>query len=372
MPRIDAVVNCPLLDSFRVRQVAGMFDLSLADTFGETYSAEVPSLEEDWDIGVIVGPSGSGKTSIARRAFGDAFYEVGEWPNDRAVVDGFGERSIKDITSTLTVVGFSSPPGWVKPYQVLSNGERFRCDLAKALLSDTRLVVFDEFTSVVDRTVACVGSAAVAKAVRSGRVKKRFVAVSCHYDIIEWLQPDWVLDMATRSLQRGCLHCRPNITIEIFRCRTSAWKLFARHHYLSSVLPSSATCFLGTWDDTPVAFVAVLPLVGHKKRDRISRVVTLPDFQGIGIGGGVLNAVASLRVQSGRRVNITTSHPGMMSHLKRSPLWRCVAVRKWGFRRHGLMKSSTTSWGRSVVSFEFSPSLRTTKASPSPGMGPRV
>ena len=47
-------------------------------------------------------------------------------------IDGLGERPIKEITGLFTAVGFSSPPSWVKPYQVLSNGEQFRCDLARA------------------------------------------------------------------------------------------------------------------------------------------------------------------------------------------------------------------------------------------------
>ena len=55
------------------------------------------------------------------------------WPADRAVVDGFGDLSIRDITGLFTAVGFSSPPSWIKPYSVLSGGERFRCDLARAL-----------------------------------------------------------------------------------------------------------------------------------------------------------------------------------------------------------------------------------------------
>ena len=116
-------------------------------------------------------------------------------------IDGFSAGSIKDITAVLTAVGFSSPPSWIKPYRVLSSGERFRCDLARAILEGGDLVVFDEFTSVVDRTVARIGSAAVAKAVR--RMGRRFVAISCHYDIAAWLEPDWVLDMQSRRPRSG-------------------------------------------------------------------------------------------------------------------------------------------------------------------------
>src|SRR5207237_6767359 len=87
MPRVEVTVNCPVYDSFRVRQVAGMFDLPLGETASEHFSAEVPDLSEPWQIGLIVGPSGGGKTNVARHTFGDAMYSGAEWPTDRAVID---------------------------------------------------------------------------------------------------------------------------------------------------------------------------------------------------------------------------------------------------------------------------------------------
>ena len=152
-----------MFDSFRVQQVGGMFDVPLAQRASQRFQVEVPEgiLENDectndegrmrnarqflrhssfvhssfppWQIGLIVGPSGSGKSTIARAMFGDRVYRPREWPPDRAVIDGLGQRPIKEITRLFTAVGFSSPPSWVKPYSVLSNGEQFRCDLARAL-----------------------------------------------------------------------------------------------------------------------------------------------------------------------------------------------------------------------------------------------
>lgn len=73
---------------------------------------------------------------------------------------------MQDVCKTLNSVGFSSPPSWLKPYAVLSNGEKMRCDLARVILSEKELFVFDEFTSVVDRNVAEIGSLAMQKAIR--------------------------------------------------------------------------------------------------------------------------------------------------------------------------------------------------------------
>ena len=124
------------------------------------------------------------------------------------------------------------------------------------------------------------------------------MAVTCHYDVTEWLAPDWVIDMATAQFSRRRLR-RPPIELEIFRCRRSAWRLFANHHYLSGALAPSPRCFLALWHGEPVAFCATLTLIGRKNRWRISRIVTLPDYQGIGIGTAVAEAVAELHRREG-------------------------------------------------------------------------
>lgn len=324
MPTFDVVAEAPIRKSFRVQQVAGMFDLSLGKTARVEFRAEVPSIDEDWQIGVIVGPSGSGKSTIARHVYGDALCGAEPWPADRAVVDGFGDHSIKDVTHALTAVGFSSPPSWVKPYAVLSNGEKFRCDLARALLSDRPTVVFDEFTSVVDRTVAKIGSAAVSKAIRKGRIARKFVAVTCHYDIVKWLEPDWVLDMASGRLARGRLR-RPEIRLEIAPVFHPAWHLFRRHHYLNTALSVAAQCFCAFIGDEPVAFSAWIHAMTRGRRDgdmREHRTVVLPDFQGVGIGNRLSEYCASIWTGLGGRAFSTTSHPAMIRYRSQSPLWR--------------------------------------------------
>jgi energy-coupling factor transporter ATP-binding protein EcfA2 len=353
MPRLDVTVSCPVFDSFRVRQVAGMFDVPVGRRAVERFSVEAPDLDAPWRIGLIVGPSGSGKSTVARRLFGETLRRAGPWPDDRAVVDGFPDRPVKEILAALTAVGFSSPPSWIKPYHALSTGQRFRCDLARALLTGGPVVAFDEFTSVVDRNVARIVSAAISKGVRGGTIACRFVAVTCHYDVTEWLAPDWVLDMATGAVSRRRLR-RPPIELAVVRCGRGAWRLFARHHYLSGAVSPAARCYLGLWRGEPVAFCATLPLVGRRKRRRITRIVTLPDYQGVGIGTAVMEAVADLHREEGLRINITASHPGVIAHCRRSPRWRAVSVKKRGASpADHLAPGYRTSAGRAVVSFEY-------------------
>jgi GNAT superfamily N-acetyltransferase len=360
MPCVEVKVECPVFDSFRVQQVAGMFDVPITQRVSEQFRVELPPLDGPegvpWQIGLIVGPSGSGKSTIAREIFGQRLCRQQEWPRDRAVIDGLGDRPIKEITGLFTAVGFSSPPSWIKPYHVLSGGERFRCDLARALASlrtEADVIAFDEFTSVVDRDVARICAAAIAKGIRGGRIAGRFVAVTCHYDVTEWLTPDWVIDMATCTFQRRCLR-RPPIELQLFRCRRSAWAMFKRHHYLSGSLSTAARYFLALWRANPVAFCATISLIGRKRRWRISRIVTLPDYQGIGIGMAVAEAVAELHRREGHRINVTASHPALIAHCRRSPRWRAVNVKKTGTpNTDRFIRGYRGSAGRAVVSFEY-------------------
>jgi phage terminase large subunit-like protein len=103
-----------------VQQVAGMFDVHLAEEQVERFTAEIPALDEPWEIGLVVGPSGSGKSTIARAQWPAEYTVARSWPHDRAAIDGFSTGTIKDVTGMLTAVGFSSPPHWIKPYHVLS------------------------------------------------------------------------------------------------------------------------------------------------------------------------------------------------------------------------------------------------------------
>jgi GNAT superfamily N-acetyltransferase len=171
--------------------------------------------------------------------------------------------------------------------------------------------------------------------------------------VTDWLQPDWIIDMATSTYHGRCLR-RPSIQLEIIRCSREAWKLFARHHYLSGQLNPVAQCHLALWNGVPTAFCATLPLIGHKNRRRITRLVTLPDYQGIGIGMALAESVADTNRREGYRLNITASHPAVIAHCRDSEKWRTISVKKTGSAQNPrIVNNYRASTGRAVVSFEY-------------------
>lgn len=189
MPSFNIIKTSNPDKTYRVSSVLSAFDLDI-EKVKEHFEGSIDVEGKEWNIGLIVGSSGSGKSTIAKEVFSDSYIFEQSYSAKSVIDDMPKDKSIKDITKAFTSVGFASPPSWLKPYSVLSNGEKMRCDLAKSILEEKDLIVFDEFTSVVNREVAKTGSYAISKAIR--KLNKKFIAVSCHSDIIDWLEPDWI------------------------------------------------------------------------------------------------------------------------------------------------------------------------------------
>lgn len=147
---------------------------------------ELPTkLPKSFNIGVIYGSSGSGKSTLLQ-SFGNPSSH--SWSGDKAIVSHFD--SPDDGINKLSAVGLNTIPTWYKPYDVLSNGEKFRADLSRSIRDNA---VIDEFTSVVDRNVAKAASVALSKYIKNNNIKN-VVLATCHEDILDWLEPDWVIN----------------------------------------------------------------------------------------------------------------------------------------------------------------------------------
>jgi GNAT superfamily N-acetyltransferase len=395
-------------DTFRVQQVVGMFDLPLQHASRLDLEVELPAADEPWTIGAIVGPSGSGKTTIARAAFGIQPCRR-RWPRNRAVIDAFGGLPIRRLLALLAAVGLNSPPAWLRPYHLLSTGEKFRCDLAWRLrrfvnplpsgeggsrsepgegraaddslsrststtltpalsqMEIEKVLVIDEFTAHLDRDTARSVSCAVARFLRHRRTgfqpvmdgletrPTRFVAVTCHEDILPWLAPDWVLRLPNGNLDRGPF-VAPPLPLRFARADRRVWAEFRPHHYLSGQLARGVTCYVALWSGRPAAFCAVLGQIGHRGRKRITRLVTLPQFQGLGIGLRLAEHVCRSECRRGFRVSIATSHPSVIAACRNSPRWRYLGIKRCGGTPQRIGRRRLRgSTGRIVAAFEYKP-----------------
>lgn len=354
MPPFNIEIRCRVEPSFRVAQIEGMFGLSAVAAGTTRLAVDVPSLHEDWTIGTIVGPSGSGKTSIAKAAFAEAVRETREWPERAAMIDGLPPRPIRETLAALLAVGLGDVPAWLRPYRVLSGGQQFRADLAAALLEERALIVLDEFTGRLDRTAAKFASLALGKALRRGTFGKRLVAVSCHDDIVDWLNPDWVVDLKTGTCHWRTLR-EAQINIEIVRARPDVWRSFAAHHYLGGGHLPVAQFYAAQWQGEPVAVAALVGLWGKRGHKRVARLVTLPDHQGASLGTRLLDGVARLEHQAGFTLHITASHPAIVRHCERSPHWRRGRIYPIGREDHQPKRGHRVqaSFGRPTVSYQF-------------------
>ena len=303
------------------------FDLSVGDV-AEVHIPNNLNLSTlgDWNIGVICGASGSGKSTILH-SLGE-IKEV-EFDNNKPLISNFSPMTPQEASQILCAMGLASVPTWIRPYSSLSNGEKYRAEVAKRISSESvgGIILVDEYTSVVDRNVAKSMSNALQKYIR--KEKKQIILATCHYDILEWLQPDWIYDLNKGgALEKGdCLRQRPQISLSVYRTTYDTWNIFKKHHYMTEEMNKSASCFVFLWDKQIVAFVGVLPQPSgyFDKAVRGSRTVVLPDFQGLGIGSKVTDFVASIYKQAGYRYFTKTVNPRLGEYRNHSGKWKTTS-----------------------------------------------
>lgn len=329
--KLTVAHTCTDFRSYRAERVKSLFNCESGASFD--LEADLPLEGRAWKVGAIVGPSGSGKSSLGA-ALGTVYSPA--WPSHAPIIDAIApDGDFNAATSALAAVGLGSVPAWLRPHHVLSNGEQFRANLARLVAERPMgLTVLDEFTSVVDRQIAKVGAAAFAKAWKRG--PGQVVALSCHYDVLDWLQPDWVFDTATGKFSGDCLWRRPPLSLVIRRVPGSLWSHFEPHHYLKLPAMVCSQNYAGFIDGQPVAHVAFSPKFECGRYMRACRLVIMPEWQGIGVGlrflEGCCRAMLKGRNKWGRKCFsfFHTSHPGLVAALRGRAGWLHISSTLYG------------------------------------------
>lgn len=323
-------------ESYRAARVKSLFNAES----GCNFDLEIDNvdLSGEWSIGAVVGASGSGKTSIGKIIFGEnKIVDLSHgWNADRPIIEDIAPYGKFDsVAAALASVGLGDVPAWLRPFGVLSNGEQFRAGLARLICEKPHEIVIDEFTSVVDRQIAKIGSQAFQKSWRRENPGGKVVILSPHYDILDWLQPDWVIDTNKKTFERGKLRQRPKIGLEIRKVNGSFWRYFEPHYYLKLPRPVAPEYFIGTVDGELVCHLAVCPMFNNGYY-RATRLVTMPEWQGAGVGTRFLNAVGQYHLEGngrcGRKLPMLfhTSHPQLCAALRRSDKWEQTSAMLYG------------------------------------------
>lgn len=279
-----------------------------------------------WNIGVICGASGSGKSTILKHLAHKNGSDIARpsFDNNKTLISNFDTMTPKDATMLLSQMGLASVPTWIRPFNVLSNGEQYRASLAKAVsdAKDGEIIFVDEYTSVVDRNVAMSMSNALQKYIR--KHNKKIILATCHYDIFEWLMPDWIYDLNKGgALEKGDYLRRPQIELQVYRTTCNTWDRFKKYHYMTAELNEAATCFVFTWNNKLVAFESILPLPNgsYKNAYREHRLVVLPDFQGLGLGIKISEWCGGILLNDGKTFYTKTVNPALGIYRQNSANW---------------------------------------------------
>ena len=354
MQTFDVVKQTKLINTTRMLQVAASFDVPVIEKseFHLICDLDIDLKNDDWNIGMIVGPSGCGKSTILREIVPDIWEP--KYSKSKSVVDEISDvYEVREITQAFASVGFNTIPAWFRPYEVLSNGERFRVDVARRILEtpSESIIAVDEFTSVVDRQVASIASHAIQKYVRAG--ERKMIVASCHYDVIDWLQPDWILEPASNKFARRRLRRRPSLEGEIRQVKHGMWKYFAPYHYMNADLNRGAKCFALFIDDIPASFAGVVNRLHPKVRDlrAISRLVTHPDYQGIGLAMILADSLGAAYKHRRVRLRMNMTHPALIRTVYKSPCWKMI--KRSGIFNDNNRKRGFNFGGRACAVFEY-------------------
>lgn len=349
--------------SFRCQKAADSLDINAKEKSVHELSVDA-DLETPFNIGLIVGASGSGKTTLAKQIFGNDVFGF-ECDLSKPVIEQFpDEYDYNDCAKMLSGIGLTAVPCWIRPMYTLSNGQQARA-IAALQMATMDVFVVDEWTSVVDRTVAKAMSNCLQKFARKNN--KTVIALSCHYDVFEWLNPDWVIDCnkqeytERRSLWQD-YERQEKLEFTIRECDKSTWRYFSKYHYLSSKLAGGKQYFYGLFHGSEqIGFIAYSNYVPHRKNTvmqmHFNRVVIHPDYVGLGLGEYFINYTAI--IVKGKGCDVRSKFSSVPTHkiLQRSPdLWRLVNVqRQMNVKATGTLsnRKSTNAFRSKVKTYSY-------------------
>ncbi len=119
----------------------------------------------------------------------------------------------------------------------------------------------------------------------------------------------------------------PEQVIRVKHNERHLWELFHPHHYMSDSLASGASFYTfylyKDGKETLVACCGVIPQISKNPSRRITRFVILPEYQGLGLTGPILDTISQYYYNQvpSIKMYIVTFHKRLGNHLENSDNW---------------------------------------------------
>lgn len=185
----------------RVLEIAEAFGIGLEDKEFVVFD----NLElqiNDGDIVYINGQSGGGKSVLLRELAAQMEQRL-SLVNldditfaDKPLIDQIG-KDTNDAIRLLATAGINDAYLYVRKPSELSDGQRYRFRLAKAIETGAQVWVADEFLAVLDRTSAKVIAFSLQKTAR--RMGATVLVATTHTDMVDDLYPDLRIEKRYRE-----------------------------------------------------------------------------------------------------------------------------------------------------------------------------
>lgn len=295
--KVEVILESPINTSFRCKMACDSLDIDQKKKSIHHLKIDGINIPSNWNVGLIYGASGSGKTTLAKKLFGEDVFKF-VLNVEESIINQFPKSLTYDeCAALLSGIGLNSVPCWVRPVKTLSNGQRARAEAALLMVQNEGIINIDEWTSVVDRTVAKAMSYCLQKFAR--KHNKQIILLSCHYDVLEWLVPDWLIDCNEQKFhlkqnEDFFFSKREQLKFDIRKIGRESWRYFSKYHYLSERLPGGEIYLYGLfYKDIQIGFQCFAnytPRVkGQKTIFHSNRTVIHPDYQGLGLGIKLIN-----------------------------------------------------------------------------------
>ena len=295
----------------RTLAVAEAFGLSVGEYREYKVYHDLELLIGEDDIVYITGDSGSGKSALLKAIEKELGPEAKNLDDvkideDKALIDTIGEDVSKGL-ELLSRVGLNDASLFLRKYNELSDGQKYRYRLAKLLESKSQFWIADEFCSSLDRDTAKIVAFNAQKIAR--QEKRCLIVATCNRDLFEDLAPTvYVVKNFLDEVQvyyfnsEGPKECSLVKEMRIVEGTSEDYKKLAKFHYRSKALVAPKKIFALKRNEETVGVIVYArpPIIcfGRKKYFgralnvkeinskllTITRIIIHPKYRSIGLG----------------------------------------------------------------------------------------